>query len=97
MSAHMPWLFNNSKSDGYRNIKDSIGHTIMCDEAYYPYIRLSFEEWKLVAAAPEMFELLKDIGVGELTPSIMNRIENLIQKIEGESPHDPERTRDKNE
>lgn len=52
---------------------------------------------RLIAAAPEMFELLKDIGVGELTPSIMNRIENLIQKIEGESPHDPEQHRNKNE
>lgn len=110
MSAHTPgpWVYNTKlaeEAEKYTEMLTSrvdtdlfepiciIPHDDICDSGY--------EEVKanarLIAAAPEMFELLKDIGIGELTPSIMNRIENLIQKIEGESPHDPERTRDKNE
>lgn len=81
MSAHTPWTFNNAELDSDRDIVDSKGNTILCNECYYPYINLKIEEWRLVAAAPEMFELLKCVNAEREYYAI----NQLIQKIEGNS------------
>ncbi len=52
--------------------------------------------------APEMFELLKEAqGIVEQYATgfsvFLETSKELIQKIEGESPHDPEKPRNKNE
>lgn len=52
------------------------------------YAKDSFSNAQLIAAAPEMFEVLKQIsqqrGFCESAPFTSEQIETLIQKIEGE-------------
>ena len=36
------------------------GDVIMCDMAYYPWTPENIDDWYLIAAAPDMYEALKE-------------------------------------
>lgn len=45
---------------GSRQLRNAEGHTIMCGMSYYPWTPDSDEEWDLIAAAPELYEVLDE-------------------------------------
>lgn len=54
-----PWkkVFRN----GATHIEDADGNSLMCDEQYYPWTPDKDEDWNLIAAAPDMYETLKNL------------------------------------
>lgn len=63
MSKHTPgpWRLTDGNSDTYecRQIKSADGRSLMGDEQYYPWTPSDIEDWRLIAAAPELLEALK--------------------------------------
>ncbi len=51
-----PWLFEEGSD---RSILDAHGQSLMCDLTYYPWCPEKDADWRLIAAAPELFEMLK--------------------------------------
>ena len=53
-----PWTVRDKRGDKHI-IAD--GDSIMCDMSYYPWAPYNDADWHLIAAAPEMYELIFDL------------------------------------
>lgn len=64
MSKHTPgpWRLTDGNSDTYecRQIKSADGRSLMGDEQYYPWTPSDIEDWRLIAAAPELLDFAKE-------------------------------------
>lgn len=68
-------------------IRDASGDPIMGDEDYYPWVDLNPEEWRMVAASPELLEVVRGFLAAttqaEFTACILKG-EHVVSKIIGE-------------
>jgi len=92
MSKHTPgpWRLTDGNSDTYecRQIKSADGRSLMGDEQYYPWTPSDIEDWRLIAAAPELLEALKEALslIETLTPldgDTCRKARKAIAKAEG--------------
>lgn len=104
MSAHTPgpWRINDQRKSGWMDNGVYISSPANIARIYKLEggDKQLFSNARLIAAAPEMLELLKAMRTNEAILHIGARyaeIDEILKKIEGESPHDPEKPRDKNE
>lgn len=59
---------------------------LMSDEAYYPWCPSNEADWHLIAAAPEMLAVLKQVADDRHACAVMKlRAETVIAKAEGRS------------
>jgi hypothetical protein len=81
MSEHSPWQWHRPHGSDVRYLVDSKGNTVVRDDPDEP---LSDERARLIAAAPELFQLLKLAEeYAEWPGAAIAR--KLIARIEGES------------
>lgn len=57
---------------GEDQIVASDGTEIMCNEKYYPYVTENMDDWRLIAASPEMYKALQEIS--KFASEIFNEI-----------------------
>lgn len=109
MSAHTPyyeppWQYFETLSH-YTNAHRKIwgakgpGHGVVAEVDWCISKEEAIKIARLIRAAPEMFELLKQVYEEfsfDMSGDMDTRIYELIKKIEGESPHDPDK-RDNNQ
>ena len=73
-----PWTF--SQAHGNRYIKSADGKLSICDMDYYPWVDATDDDWRLIAAAPELLEALKSLAdFSEPFISIVGEPEQLVQ------------------
>ncbi len=75
MSEHTPgpWIYTKGSDDGVRHISsrdpDAVSE-LFCDERYYPSCSDNDADWSLIAAAPDLYEAVKEyIAWGAMTGS----------------------------
>ena len=71
-----PWTFSIEDGGTYF-LRDADGQAMQCDEQYYPWVSGNEDDWKLMAAAPEMAEMLHRIYAGGDNQGI----EALLKKV----------------
>ena len=90
--AHTPgsWKFV-SDGEGKNRIRHIIAglkdYSLMCDERYYPWCPDSDDDWRLIAAAPDLLAALKELrawhkGEYQSNPDIDARVDAAIAKAE---------------
>ena len=57
-AKHTPGPWSVTYKRGTTNITTADGQDIMCDETYYPWVPENDADWKLIAAAPDMYQAL---------------------------------------
>ncbi len=60
-SKHTPGPWEYTVEDGARYIRSEDGKLCMCDTHYYPWIRATDDDWRLIAAAPDLLEALNEL------------------------------------
>lgn len=83
-----PWSLN-FEFDGWKNVRticNSSGDEIMCDTPYYPWCPDTDDEWRLIATAPEMLQMLRHCHqwLQGSKPGRAQAIGELIRKATGE-------------
>lgn len=94
MSKHTPgpWEFRKRPHEPSWTIYAN-GNSIMGNERYYPWVPDKEDDWRLIAAAPELFDVLKDVvelwnhhcyahGDGNPTP-LHSRARAAVNKAQG--------------
>lgn len=56
----MSWTYTNGMIDNDSLIRDADGKVLICDEPYYPSVDLTPAQWRLISAAPELLEALRE-------------------------------------
>lgn len=52
-----PWTFEPAENGNCNVIRDAAGESIMGDEDYYPWVNMTEDEWKMVAASPRLLKV----------------------------------------
>lgn len=79
-----PWIF--VQEDGCRKLKSTNGlGAMMCDEEYYPWVPNNVSDWYLIAAAPEMYEMLDKLSDMDENQMMKKEINELLAKARGEA------------
>ena len=80
-----PWT-RTGTGDGMR-ILDAGGDSLFGNETYYPWCSQDESDWDLIAAAPELYEVLKSItaesGFTNFTTENLEKAHAAIRKAEG--------------
>lgn len=79
-----PWRVEHS--NGNTQIRDAAGNSLMCDEQYYPWTPDKAEDWNLISAAPDMYEVICDIVFdcnGLIQPGLYELAVKALAKAEG--------------
>lgn len=99
--THSPGPWELCYEMGNSVIKTADGESIMCDMTYYPWVPEEEEDWRLIAAAPELLAALTEcreaclsgddhgIAVSEdvVIPSdLFERMCKAINKANGQAP-----------
>ena len=79
-----PWTFEGG---GDRHITLPSGESLFCDTQYYPWCSENSDDWRLIAAAPELLEACKAVyrdyeSRSEYNGYIQN-LYDIIEKAEG--------------
>ena len=88
-----PWQYKATHGDCW-TVHDCEGTAIMGDAQYYPWVPGEADQWRLIAAAPELLEALeaydawtdKTFCTEPELKAIRNQIRAAINKATGKAP-----------
>lgn len=81
-----PWFVRYHRGETQLVMGD--GNVQMCDMTYYPWVPENLADWHLIAAAPDMYEALSNLGndSGKAMPATAWRlVQDALAKARGES------------